>query len=44
MTKAWNAVLTAKDLYLEIIDWMGAAGNGTVWPALIAAVVYFMWG
>lgn len=44
MTKAWNAIVTAKDLYLTLIEEMGAVGNGTVWPLLIAATVYFMWG
>ena len=43
-TKARDAIVTATDIYLEIIDWMGAPGVGTLWPISVAATVYFMWG
>jgi hypothetical protein len=42
MTKAWNAVVTAKDLYLTLIEEMGAVGNGTIWPVLILATWWWL--
>jgi hypothetical protein len=44
MKKMWDGMVTAKDLYVEIMDWLGPDGVGLLWPLSIAAVVYFMWG
>lgn len=42
MKKAWDAVVTAKDLYLEVIEWLGPAGTGTLWPASLIAVWWLL--
>lgn len=42
MKAALGWVVTIKDLYLTLIEEMGAVGNGTVWPALILATWWFL--
>jgi hypothetical protein len=36
--KAWGWAVTAKDIYLEILDWVGVGGVGVLWPASLVAV------
>jgi hypothetical protein len=42
MTKAWEWIVAAKDMYLEVIDWMGSGGVGVLWPASLVAVWWLL--
>jgi hypothetical protein len=44
MKKMWDGMVTAKDLYVEIMDWLGPDGVGVLWPASLLTLGYFMWG
>jgi hypothetical protein len=40
--KAWEWAVTAKDIYLEILDWVGVGGVAALWPASLVAVWWFL--
>lgn len=44
MSKALEWAVTAKDMYLEVIEWIGNGGVGVLWPASLIALAWVMWG
>jgi hypothetical protein len=41
LAKAWEWAVSAKDIYLEILDWIGVGGVGALWPASVIAAIWF---
>lgn len=42
VTKAWEWAVAAKDIYLELIDWVGTGGVAVLWPVSLIAVWWFL--